>query len=76
MIFLFFFHIKKEHLERFADYMNRQLKCLQFTSKAENDNSFSFLGIKTTRHNQQFKTSVYRTPTFSGKFTQYERYLN
>ena len=28
--------------------------------------SFSFQDIKITRHNQQFKTSVYGKPTFSG----------
>ena len=48
----------------------------KFTSDAENDNSFSFLDIKITRHNQQFKTSVYRKPTFSGVFTHYESYVD
>ena len=56
--------------------MNKQHKCLKFTSEAENDNSFSFLDIKITRHNQQFKTSVYRKPTFSGLFTHYESYMD
>ena len=56
--------------------MNKQHKCLKFTSEAENDNSFSFLDIKITRHNQQFKISVYRKPTFSGVFTHYESYLD
>ena len=35
--------------------MNKQHKCRKFTSEAENDNSFSFLDIKITHHNQQFK---------------------
>ena len=56
--------------------MNKQHECLKFTSEAENDNSFSFLDIKITRHNQQFKTSVYRKPTFSGVFMHYESYLD
>ena len=56
--------------------MNKQHKCLKFTSESENDNSFSFLDIKITRHNQQFKTSVYRKPTFSGVFTHYESYVD
>ena len=41
-----------------------------------NDNSFSFLDIKISRHNQQFKTSVYSKPTFSGVFNHYENYLD
>ena len=56
--------------------MNKQHKCLKFTSESENDNSFSFLDIKITRHNQQFKMSVYRKPTFSGVFKHYESYLD
>ena len=56
--------------------MNKQHKCLKSISEAENDNSFSFLDIKITRHNQQFKTSVYRKPTFSGVFTHYESYVD
>ena len=50
----------KEHLQPLVNYMNKQSKCLKFTSEAENDNSYSFLDIKITRHNQKFKTCVYR----------------
>ena len=74
--FIFVLFSSKEHLQRFVDYMNKQHKCLKFTSEAENDNSFSFLDIKITRHNQQFKMSVYRKPTFSGVFKHYESYLD
>ena len=66
----------KEHLQLFVNYMNKQHKCLKFTSEAENDNSFSFLDITIIRHNQQFKTSVYRKSTFSGVFTYYESYVD
>ena len=73
---IFVLFLSKEHHELLVDYMNKQHKCLKFTSEAENDNSFSFLDIKITRHNQQFKTSVYRKPTFSGVFMHYESYLD
>ena len=56
--------------------MNKQHKCLKFTSEAENDNSLSFLEIKITRHNQEFKTSVYRKPTVSDILTRYESYVD
>ena len=69
------FFSSKEHLQLFVDYMNKR-KCLKFTSEAENDNSFSFLDIKVTRHNHQFKIAFYRKPTFSGVFTHYESYLD
>ena len=55
--------------------MNKQHKCLKFTSESENDNSFLFLEI--THHNQQFKMPVYRKPTFSGVFIMhYGNYLD
>ena len=73
---IFVLFSSKEHLQLFVDYMNKQHKCLKFTSEAENDNSFSFLDIKITHHNQQFKTSVYSKPTFSGVFTHYESYAD
>ena len=75
-LFLFSFFSSKEHLQLFVDYMSKQHKYLKFTSESENENSFSFLDIETTRHKEQFKTSVCRKPTFSGVFTHYESYLD
>ena len=55
---IFVLFSSKEHLHLFVDYMNKQHKCLKFKSEAENENSFLFLDIKITRHNQQFKTCL------------------
>ena len=73
---IFFLFLSKEHLSFFVDYTSKQHKCLKFTSEAENDNTFSFLNIKITRHSQQFRTPVYIKPTFSGIFTHCESYLD
>ena len=56
--------------------MNKQHKCLKFGSETENDSSFLFLDIKITCHSQQFKTSVYRKPTFRDVFPHYESNLD
>ena len=56
--------------------MNKQHKCLKFTSEAENDNSFWFQHIKITSHNQQSETPVYRKPIFSTVFTHYQSYAD
>ena len=56
--------------------MNKQHRCIKFTSETEKNNIFSFLDINITRVNNQLKTSVYRKPTFSGVFTQYESYID
>ena len=55
-IFLFF--LSKEHLQLFVDHMNKQHKCIKFTSETEHDSSFSFLDLDVTRQNEQFETSV------------------
>ena len=73
--FCSFFYLKNTS-QLFEDYMNKQHKCLKFTAEEENDNSFSFLDIKITHHNQQFKISVYRKSTISDVFMHYESYLD
>ena len=35
----------KEHLQPFADYMNKHHRCRKFTSETEENNTFSFLEI-------------------------------
>ena len=66
----------KEHPQLFEYYVNKQHKFTKFTSGAEHGNSFLILDMKITRHNQQFKTSAHRKPTFSGVFTHYASYLD
>ena len=66
----------KEYLQSFIGYMNKQQKYIKFTSKTEQDNTFSFLDITTTHQNNKFKTSVYRKPIFSDVFTHYESYID
>ena len=64
----------KHHIEKFRNYLNRQHKNIRFTSETENENSISFLDIKISRNNNKFTTSVYRKPTFSGVFTNFESF--
>ena len=66
----------KEHLQPFVDYMNKQHRCIKFTSETEQNNTFAFLDINITRQNNQLKTSFYRKSTFSGIFTYYESYID
>ena len=73
---IFVLFSSKEHLQPFVDYMNKQHRCIKFTSETEQNNTFSFLNINITRQNNQLKTSVYRKPTFSGVFTHYESYID
>ena len=67
---IFVLFSSKEHLTPFVDYMNKQHRCIEFTSEIEQNNTFSVLDINITHKNNQLKTPVYRKPTFIGIFTQ------
>ena len=65
----------KHHIEKFRNYLNRQHKNIKFTSETENENSILFLGIKITRDNNKFMTSVYHKRTFSVVFTNFGSFI-
>ena len=65
----------KDHVEKFTNYLNKQQKNIKFTSEIEEIGSLSFLDIKISRENNKFVTSVYRKPTFSGVFTNFESFI-
>ena len=62
----------KDHVEKFQNYLKKQHKNIKFTSEIEETGSLSFLDITITR---KFLTSVYRKPTFSGVFTNFESFI-
>ena len=55
--------------------MNSKHRNIKFTVEREENNSLSFLDIKTFCDSKKFQTSVYRKPTFSGVLTNFERSL-
>ena len=62
-------------IEKFHLYLNCQHANIKFTSEIEENNSISFLDIKINRDSNRFLTSVYRKPTFSGVFTNFDSYI-
>ena len=62
-------------LVKFVDYMNRQHPNIKFTFEVEENSNFSFLDIKICRVNNKFTTSVFRKPTFSGVFTNFDSFI-
>ena len=65
----------KDHVGKFGHYLSKQHKNIKFTSKIEENGSLSFLDIKISRENNKFVISVYRKPTFSGVFTNFESFI-
>ena len=64
-----------EHIEKFRLYLNCQHPNITFASEIKENNSISFPDIKINRENNRFLTSVYRNPTFSGVFTNFDNYM-
>ena len=48
---------------------------INFTSENESSDSLSFLDVNIFRENNKFTTNVYRKPTFSGIFTNFESFI-
>ena len=48
---------------------------MKFTSEIEENGLLSFLDIKISCENNKFVASVYRKPTFSGVFTNFENFI-
>ena len=65
----------KDHVEKFKNYLNKQHKIIKCTSEIEENGSLLFLDITITPENNKFVTSVYSKPTFSGVFTNFERFI-
>ena len=64
-----------EHIESFLNYLNSQHPNINFTCKVESNKTLPFLDITISRSNDSFITSVYRKPTFTGLFTNFESFL-
>ena len=55
--------------------MSSKHQNINLTVEQENVDSLSFLDVKICRKTGKFITSVYRKPTFSGVFTNYEIFI-
>ena len=63
-----------EHLKHFVNHINSKHKTIKFTFKTKDSNNFSFLDVKITLRNKRFVASIFRKATFSGVFTNYDRF--
>ena len=62
-------------INKFEKFMNSRHKNIQFTKEIEKENSLSFLDIRIDRNvNNNFETSIYRKPTFSGVYLNFKSY--
>ena len=64
-----------DHVPLFLDYLNQQHANITFTPEIERDGKRPFLDIDIFRSDRKFATSVYRKPTFTGLFTNFNSFI-
>ena len=47
---------------------------MSFSMETERQNKFSFLDIEVTRKQGKFSTTIYRKPTFTGVYSNFESF--
>ena len=72
-IFVLFKSPESDH--SFREYMSSKHQNINFTVEQKNIGLLSFSDVQTCGKYGKFVTSVYRKPTFSGIFTNYESFI-
>lgn len=65
---------KPAAVQEFLNYMNDQHPNMRFTAELEEQRSLPFLGIKVFRTESAFDTSIYRKPTDTGLYTNFDSF--
>ena len=72
---LFLLFDNSDQINKFEKYMNSRHKNIKFTKEVEKDNSLPFLDFRIDRKLNNFETSIYRKPTFSGVYLNFKSYV-
>ena len=59
------------HVQLFLTYLNSQHQSIEFTCESEKNNKIYFLDITIDKCSNNFSTSLYRKPTFTGLSTKF-----
>ena len=59
------------HIELFLNYLNSKHPNIEFTVDKEQDRILPFLDVKVQRSDNEFVTSIYRKPTFTGLLSKF-----
>ena len=63
----------KDHVNKFGKYLNSRHPNMKFTNEVEDDSSLNVLDILISK-GQEFTTSIYRKPTYSGIYSHFKSY--
>ena len=65
----------ESHVKKFYRYMNTRHDNMSFTYECETDDRLAFLDVLVSREGSQLVTSLYRKPTFSGLYTNFNSFI-
>jgi hypothetical protein len=71
--FVLFRH--ESHADLFLQYLNLCHPSMQFTVESESEGKMPFLDMLISRPSGSFTTSVYRKPTFSGVYSNFDSFI-
>ena len=67
---------KLQHLQEFAEYINKQILSGRFSTETGKKGALSFLGITTCREDGTFATNGQRKDTFSGVYKTFTSFVS
>ena len=65
-----------DHVKKFHHYLNSRHRNMTFTYEVEEGNKLPFLDVLINRDQDRFSTSLYRKPTFSGLYTNFNSFIS
>jgi len=72
---IFVYFEKEDQVENFKNYFNKQHLNINFTSEKERNGEMPFLDVALSRTEKEILTSVYKKPTFTGIYCNYESFI-
>ena len=70
----FLLFASESHVKKFLVYLNSRHGNMNFTFETEVDNKLPFLDVLVSREGHSLITSLYRKPTFSGLYTNFNSF--
>lgn len=65
----------QSHIKQFLDFINSKHPNIKFTCEYEKENKLSFLDVSISRKDNNFVTSVFRKPTYTGLTTKFDSFI-
>ena len=73
---IFILFKSNDHLKFFQGFLNSCHLNMSFSMETQKENKLSFLDVEVIREQGKFTTTIYRKPTFSGVYSNFESFLS